>query len=161
MRVYAERIIVWCDGEIVAEHRRRFGRGQTAYDPWHYLPVLARKPGALRNGDPFRNWDLPPALAQIRRQLAGHDDGDRQFVEILTAVAEAGLEAACAEALSAKLFGRDVVLNILARQRDADPPRPVATPAALTLAIEPGADCARYDRLRHPPPAEEVWRGAA
>jgi hypothetical protein len=55
-------------------------------------------------------------------------------------VAEAGLdavEAACAEALSAKLFGRDVVLNILARQRDADPPRPVATPAALTLAIEP------------------------
>src|SRR5262249_14788000 len=48
MRVYAERIVVWCDGEIVAEHRRRFGRGQTAYDPWHYLPVLARKPGALR-----------------------------------------------------------------------------------------------------------------
>jgi hypothetical protein len=45
MRVYAERIVVWCDGEIVAEHRRRFGRGQTAYDPWHYLPVLARKPG--------------------------------------------------------------------------------------------------------------------
>jgi hypothetical protein len=59
------------------------------------------------------------------------------------------------------LFGRDVVLNILARQRDGDPPRPVATPAALTLAIEPAADCARYDRLRHPPPAEEVWCGAA
>ena len=164
MRVYAERIVVWCDGEIVAEHRRRFGRGQTAYDPWHYLPVLARKPGALRNGDPFRNWDLPPALAQIRRGLAGHDDGDRQFVDILTAVAEAGLdavEAACAEALSAKLFGRDVVLNILARQRDTAPPRPVATPAALTLAIEPAADCARYDRLRHPLPHEQAYRGAA
>ena len=42
-----------------------YAHGQTAYDPWHYLPVLARKPGALRNGDPFRNWDLPPALAQI------------------------------------------------------------------------------------------------
>jgi hypothetical protein len=126
--------------------------------------VLARKPGALRNGDPFRNWDLPPALAQIRRQLAGHDDGDRQFVDILTAVAEAGLnavEAACAEALSAKLFGRDVVLNILARQRDTAPPRPVATPAALTLAIEPAADCARYDRLRHPLPHEQAYRGAA
>ena len=164
MRVYADRIVVWCDGEIVAEHRRRFGRGQTAYDPWHYLPVLARKPGALRNGDPFRNWDLPPALAQIRRQLAGHDDGDRQFVDILTEVAEAGLdavEAACAEALAAGLFCRDVVLNILARRRDAAPPRPIATPAALTLAIEPAADCARYDRLRHPPPHEEAYRGAA
>ncbi len=164
LRVYAERVVVWCDGEIVGEHPRRFGRGQTAYDPWHYLPVLARKPGALRNGDPFRNWDLPPALAQVRRRLAGHDDGDRQFVDILTAVAEAGLEAvetACTEALSAKLCGRDIVLNILARQRDAASPRPVATPAALTLAIEPAADCARYDRLRHPPLAEEAYRGAA
>jgi len=169
LRAYADRIVVWCDGEIVGEHTRRFGRGQTAYDPWHYLPVLARKPGALRNGDPFRNWDLPPALGQIRRRLAGHDDGDRQFVDILTAVTEAGLdavEAACAEALSARLFGRDVVLNILARQRDTDPPRPVATPTALALAIEPTADCARYDQLRGPLSAEEVhpqgaWRGAA
>src|SRR6202158_1259333 len=93
LRAYADRVVVWCDGEIVGEHPRRFGRGQTAYDPWHYLPVLAKKPGALRNGDPFRNWDLPPALAQIRRRLAGHDDGDRQFVDILTAVAEAGLDA--------------------------------------------------------------------
>jgi len=130
--------------------------------------VLARKPGALRNGDPFRNWDLPPALAQIRRRLAGHDDGDRQFVDILTAVAEAGLdavEAACAEALAAQLFGRDVVLNILARQRDPDPPRPVATPTALSLAIEPVADCARYDQLRNPPFEEAypegAYRGAA
>jgi hypothetical protein len=52
------------------------------------------------------------------------------------------------------------VLNILARQRDAAPSRPVATPAALTLAIEPAADCARYDRLR-PPAAQEAYRGAA
>ncbi len=163
LRAYADRIVVWCDGEIVGEHARRFGRGQTAYDPWHYLPVLARKPGALRNGDPFRNWDLPPALAQIRRRLAGHDDGDRQFVDILTEVAEAGLdavEAACVEALAAGLFGRDVVLNILARQRDADPPPAVATPTALALAIEPVADCARYDQLRSPPLEEAYPEGA-
>ena len=23
---------------------------QTVFDPWHYVPVLARKPGVLRNG---------------------------------------------------------------------------------------------------------------
>ena len=164
LRVYAGRVVVWCDGEIVGEHARRFGRGQTAYDPWHYLPVLARKPGALRNGDPFRNWDLPPALTQVRHRLAGHNDGDRQFVDILSAVAEAGLasvEAACAEALSVRLCSRDVVLNILARQRDAAPSGPVATPAGLALAIEPAADCARYDRLRHPSPTEAGYRGAA
>ena len=35
---------------IVAEHPRSFGCGETTYDPWHYVPVLARKPRALRNG---------------------------------------------------------------------------------------------------------------
>ena len=40
--------------------------GETIYDPWHYLPVLARKPGALRNGAPFKDWALPPALEQVR-----------------------------------------------------------------------------------------------
>ena len=50
LRAYADRIVVRCDGEVVGEHPRRFGRDHTVYDPWHYLPVLARKPGALRNG---------------------------------------------------------------------------------------------------------------
>ena len=36
-----------------------YGRGKTIYDPWHYVPVLARKPGALRNGAPFKDWVLP------------------------------------------------------------------------------------------------------
>jgi hypothetical protein len=151
LRAYAERIVVWCNGEIVGEHRRRFGRDQTVYDPWHYLPVLARKPGALRNGQPFRDWALPPALAQVRRILASHADGDRQFVDILVAAAETGLdavEAACREALEAKLGSRDVVLNLLARRRQPQAAAQIATPVELSLAIEPLADCARYDRLR-------------
>ena len=151
LRAYADRIVVWHDGEIVGEHRQRFGRGQTAYDPWHYLPVLARKPGALRNGQPFRDWALPPGLAQVRRRLAGHADGDRQFVDILAAVADDGLdavEAACLEALEAELCSRDVVLNLLARRRQPPAPPPVAAPGGLTLALEPAADCGRYDALR-------------
>ena len=51
---------------IVGEHARRFGRGQTIYDPWHYVPVLARKPGALRNGAPFKDWLLPASLERVR-----------------------------------------------------------------------------------------------
>ncbi|WP_238242209.1 IS21 family transposase, partial [Methylobacterium isbiliense] len=93
VRAYADRIAVFLTGEAIAAHPRCFGRNQTVYDPWHYLPVLARKPGALRNGDPFRDWDLPAGLAEIRARLKGHTDGDRQFVEILSAVPEAGLEA--------------------------------------------------------------------
>lgn len=49
VHAYAERIIIRQDGVVVGEHARAFGRGQTVYDPWHYVPVLARKPGALRS----------------------------------------------------------------------------------------------------------------
>src|ERR1700751_2550197 len=90
------------DGRIVAEHPRSFGRGDTVYDPWHYVPVLARKPGALRNGAPFKDWLLPAAMERVRRKLASADDGNRQMVDILTAVLTDGLsavEAACAEAI--------------------------------------------------------------
>jgi hypothetical protein len=48
------------DGRIVAQHPRSLGRGETVYDPWHYVPVLVRKPGALRNGAPFKDWVFPP-----------------------------------------------------------------------------------------------------
>ena len=48
LHAYADRIVIRQDGAvIVGEHPRSFGRGETVYDPWHYVPVLARKPGAL------------------------------------------------------------------------------------------------------------------
>jgi hypothetical protein len=80
VRAYAERIELRQDGRIVGQHRRVFGRGQTVYDPWHYVPVLARKPGALRNGAPFQDWVLPGALERVRRKLRSVQDGDRQMV---------------------------------------------------------------------------------
>jgi hypothetical protein len=151
VHVYADRVVIRQDGRIVAEHPRSFGRGDTVFDPWHYVPVLARKPGALRNGAPFKDWVLPAAMERVRRKLAGADDGNRQMVNILTAVLTDGLpavEAACAEAITHGVHSADVVLNILARQRDPDPPVTILTPAALTLRHAPIADCARYDNLR-------------
>ena len=44
VHAYADRIVIRQDGEIVAEHARRFGRDQTVYDPWHYVPVLRGSP---------------------------------------------------------------------------------------------------------------------
>jgi transposase len=151
IHAYADRIVIRQDGRIVAEHARCFGRGETIYDPWHYVPVLARKPGALRNGAPFKDWVLPGALERVRRRLAGSDDGDRQMVAILAAVLTDGLpavEGACAEALENGVHSADVILNILARRRDPEPAAVIATPEALRLTHAPLADCARYDQLR-------------
>jgi hypothetical protein len=151
IRAYADRIELRQDGRIVGEHTRCFQRDQTIFDPWHYVPVLARKPGALRNGAPFKDWVLPASLERVRRKLAGAEDGDRQMVKILTTVLSDGLpvvEAACAEALRENVHSADVILNILARRRDVARPITIMTPNALKLRHEPQADCARYDSLR-------------
>lgn len=151
VHAYADRIVIRQDGRIVGEHARCYGRGETLYDPWHYVPVLARKPGALRNGAPFKEWVLPAALERVRRKLAGTDDGDRQMVAILATVLTDGLpvvEAACAQALSQGVHSSDIILNILARRRDPEPAATIQTPAALALQHAPVADCARYDQLR-------------
>jgi transposase len=152
IRACADRIELRQDGHVVGEHRRCFGRDQKVFDPWHYVPVLLRKPGALRNGAPFKDWVLPAGLERIRRKLAGSADGDRQMVAILAAVLSDGLaavEAACLEALSEGVHSADVVLNILARRREPKAaPITVTTPDALRLRHAPAADCARYDSLR-------------
>jgi hypothetical protein len=148
---YADRIVIRCDGEVVADHVRSFGRDRTIYNPWHYLPILARKPGALRNGAPFQDWSLPPALTRLRRNLGSGDEADRRFVRVLAAVLIDGIdavEAAVSEALEAGAASDEVIVNILARRRD--PPRPpvITTAEALALAHPPIADCARYGALR-------------
>ena len=151
IHAYADRIVIRQDGAVVAEHVRSFGRGDTIYDPWHYVPVLSRKPGALRNGAPFRDWALPSAMERVRRRLKAAHDGDRQMVAILAAVLGDGLdavEAACQEALDQNVCSSAVIINILARRRDPAPAVTILTPDALRLAHEPVADCARYDSLR-------------
>jgi hypothetical protein len=128
----------------------------------HDLPALAREPGALGNGRPFRDWALPPGLGQIRRQLAGHAAGDRQFVDLLASVAGDGLEAvepACREAPEAQPCSRDVARNLLARRRRPPIPPPVATPLRLALAIAPSDDCERCDAPRCRPPRAACWSG--
>ena len=151
IQAYADHIVIRQDGAVVGEHSRCFGRGETIYDPWHYVPVLARKPGALRNGAPFKDWPLPASLERVRRRLKGSDDGDRQMVKVLSAALTDGLaavEAACAEALAGGVHSADIILNILARRRDPGPSAMILTPEALRLRHAPIADCARYDSLR-------------
>ena len=153
LRAYATRIVIVFDGVVIGEHARQFLRYQTIYNPWHYLPALEHKPGALRNGAPFKDWNLPASMTRLRERLARHSDGDRQFVEILSMVALYGLDAvsaACATALDEEVVSSAHVVNLL--HRTAQPPRPalLQVPEALRLTHEPLADCDRYDRLRVP-----------
>ena len=150
VRAYAERIVMVADGQVVGEHARSFERERTYFDPWHYLPALATKPGALRNGAPFKDWTLPWAIMELRDRLLNKPGGDRQFVTVLNAIRVDGLEAvnvACELALEAGTPTADYVLNALNRFKPQPLSVPVPTPAGLQLKEEPRADVARYDAL--------------
>ena len=151
VRAYADRMVIVHNDTPVGVHPRHFGRDKVIYDPWHYLAVLVRKPGALRNGAPFKRWDLPEALSSVRTILEGRSGGDREFVGILSVVSRYGLEAvatACKQAISDKTVGSDVILSILSRTHDEPQPEPVKLSAQLpVIKLIPVVDCSRYDRL--------------
>ena len=154
LRVYADHLVIVAEAQVVAEHGRVFTRdhnqqGRTIYDWRHYLSVLQRKPGALRNGAPFKG--LPDAFLQLQRQLLKHPGGDREMVEVLALVLqheESLVEQAVVEALGSGSVSKQHVINCLNRLLDVPGPQPVKTPPALHLIKEPQANTGRYDSLR-------------
>ena len=151
VRISATQIHVVANGQTIAEHPRSFAREQLVCDPWHYLAVLEKKPGALRNGAPFVAWDLPLPIKQVQERILKQPQGDRAFVELLLVAREVGLEplqVACELALECGVVRGSLVMNEL--RRLIAPPRPtqLTLPEQLQLRVEPLADCHRYEQLR-------------
>ena len=73
IHLYPERIELAAHDAVVASHARCFERNQTHYDWPHYIPLIERKPGALRNGAPFA--DLPESLQRLRSLLLKREGG--------------------------------------------------------------------------------------
>lgn len=92
-RVAADHIDIVVEGKTIATHQRSFLRDQLICDPWHYLPVLEKKPGAIRHGTPFQDWELPEAIQCVRSILRQQDKNERAFVDLLLLTREAGLDA--------------------------------------------------------------------
>ena len=128
---------------------RSHDAGRTIYDWRHYLSVLQRKPGALRNGAPFQ--ELPEGFRRLQAILTKRTGGDREMVEILGLVLhhdEQAVLAAVELALESGAPSKQHVLNVLGRLVEVAPPAPVDAPQALKLAVEPEANVSRYDELR-------------
>lgn len=158
LRVYADRLVVVAEAQVIATHERIFSRdksvsGRTLYDWRHYLSVVQRKPGALRNGAPFN--ELPDSFRQLQTRLLKRPGGDREMVDILALVLlhdEDLVEKAVAQALQVDQPSKQHVLNCLNRLGDNPKPQPSTTPPALKLVTEPLANTTRYDRLRRMKP---------
>jgi hypothetical protein len=154
VRVYPNKIAIAAEGQILCEHMRRINRshlpGRTIYDWRHYLAVLQRKPGALRNGAPFT--EMPDAFRRLQGHLLKRQGGDREMVDILALVLqhdEQAVLSAVELALDAGVPSKTHILNLLHRLVDAKRPAPdIDAPQALILGREPKANVERYDALR-------------
>jgi hypothetical protein len=145
---------VGAEGEVIAEHARLMAQshdrpGRTVYDWRHYLAIVQRKPGALRNGAPFA--ELPEAFKRLQAILLKRPGDDREMAEILTLVLhhdEQAVLCAVELALDSDGVSKQHVLNVLARLLEPALPAPVDTPEHLQLEAEPAANVSRYDGLR-------------
>ena len=150
LRAYPEFLrVVSSHGDMV-DLVRSFERDQTFYDWQHYISLIERKPGALRNGAPFKT--MPEPLQELQRQLLKNPGGDRVMAQVLSAVPLHGLQAVLAAielALQAGRLSGEHVLNTLAHLKDQARTMTVgevSTP--LTLQTPPQANVLRYDSLR-------------
>lgn len=146
-RLYPYRVEIAFDDVIVASHIRLFNRAQICYDWQHYVALIQRKPGALRNGAPFA--DMPAPLLRLRQGLMRHDGGDKTMAQVLNCVVSHGLEAvlvAVELVIESGVLSTEHVLNVLARLQAA--PVPQTVPSHLPLHEVPLANTSRYDSLR-------------
>ena len=146
-RLYPGRVEIASDELIVARHERLPNRGHICYDWQHYVALVQRKPGALRNGAPFA--DMPQPLQRLRQGLMRQDGGDRTMAQVLNCVCSHGLDAvlvAVELVIESGALSTEHVLNVLARLNE--PAVPANVQSSLMLSQAPLADTGRYDSLR-------------
>jgi transposase len=146
-RLYPNRVDIADADTVVASHERVSARGHIRYDWQHYIALVQRKPGALRNGAPFT--DLPAPLQRLRQGLMRREGGDRVMAQVLAAVPTAGLEAvlvAVELVVDSGALSAEHVLNVVARLNAS--PTPDCVETALQLTQAPLANTSRYDSLR-------------
>jgi len=148
LHIYPAILIIVADDQEIARHTRQFDKHLTIYNWEHYIPLIERKPGALRNGAPFLT--MPEPLLVLQRHLLRHTGGDRVMAQVLSAIPVHGLEevlVAVELALESGHPSEEHVLNVLSRLKSPTPPE-TALSSPLNLEIEPVADVSRYETLR-------------
>ena len=123
VRAYVDRVVVGHKGEVVAEHRRLWGREGVSFDPVHYLALPERKPGALGHSRPLGGRELPECFTALRRRLEAERDGEgtRQYIRVLRLLEKHSLDrltAALEQGLRARAHTRGAIAQFLLPRED-------------------------------------------
>ena len=155
VKAYVDRIEVVANHQVVARHRRCYGRSQQVLDPVHYLVTLGRRPGALDHSGVYRNWQLPAIFTELRTTMEerhGPHAGSRQYIRVLQLLAEhsqARVQQAIEYCRTRNLLDSELIrsqVNRLALRHV--PPTEVDASAGLAVQIQvPRADLSRFNQL--------------
>ena len=154
LKADVETVRIYQQTTLIAEHARCYGRHQTISDWRHYLPLLAKKPGAVPFAAALRSGELAPVFERFREGLCARQaDGNRAFVRLLELCVQhpvALVTQAVTEAVARGAFQVEAVEQLLVGWLrplpEAVPLDPERYPEYATLQLAP-VSLAGYDRL--------------
>jgi len=155
VRASVERVEIASGEKVIASHPRSYEHGRDILDPYHYLPVLLRKPRAFHQARPVRAYPWSPPFRQALSFLEErYPDGRgvKEFVRILglqQQVGEKRLGEALELALRYRCVGVDAVRHLLHQMENSwQQPLPLAAlPSSLAAFAVPARDLSQYNRL--------------
>jgi hypothetical protein len=155
VRASVEQVEIVFRDKVIAGHPRSYERGKDILDPYHYLPVLLRKPRAFHQAKPVRSYPWPPvfrqALAFLEERYPG-GQGVKEYVRVLALkeqVGEKRLGEAVELALRYRCVGVDAIRHLLHQMEHPwQQPLPLpAVPAGLAAFAVSARDLSQYNRL--------------
>jgi transposase len=143
---FVDHVEVVADHRVVATHVRTYARGERVLDPLHFLAVLEQRPATLDHAPVYRDWVLPPAFADLRRDLETRL-GVRQYIRVLQLLARHPLDRVERAVHLVRVRGDPTATAVTAAvERLA---RSTPTPASETAMSLPSSvpDLSRFNRL--------------
>lgn len=119
VKVFVFKLKITYHDRVIAVHERSYSSDEEILDPFHYLPVLLRKPGAFERATPIVRWPLPPAYEIYRHRLKQRHDGSngiKEYIRVLMLLKDNPVDdvtAAVEKALSCGIYSCDGVINLL------------------------------------------------
>ena len=156
LKAFVDHVEVVSRDKVLARHPRLLGRHQEVLDPLHYLPLLARRPGALEHARPIRQWQLPEVYDRYLARLQAHlpdGRGNKEYIRVLQLHRDFppdAIEVAVELALEYRAYGYDALKSLLLQltAATATPPRLDLSQREVLAAVKVGDFRAgQYDQL--------------
>jgi len=114
--------------EVIARHKRSYGREEMIFNPLHYLSLLEQKSNALDQAAPLAGWQLPEEFTELRRQMEGKlgKRGRREYVQVLRLLETfslAEVTTGVRQALHLRVIAFDAVKHLVLCAIEQRPPK--------------------------------------